>query len=299
LKTGDSENNIFGRTLNPHRLALTAGGSSGGEGALVALRGSLLGVGTDIAGSVRIPAQCDGTYGFKPSSARIPYGGQTTPSRAGSPGFLPSAGPLTNSFRDMELFCRAVISAQPQNVDSSCLGIPWRDVPTKERLVIGVLGEDPSLPLHPPVSRACSSAVSKLTAAGHNVKFLKNTPPLSAASRLSFAYFSLDSRNTRIQHILCSGEPRVNSVKNTAPQYPGRIPTVDELYDMNVERAKLIAEWDKIYLDNELDAIVGPGAPSTAVPHDTLRPPGYTMLWNLLDVRQNALMVDTTDIRAC
>jgi amidase len=42
--TADSENNIFGRTLNPHNLSLTAGGSSGGEGALVGMRGSLIGV---------------------------------------------------------------------------------------------------------------------------------------------------------------------------------------------------------------------------------------------------------------
>lgn len=46
LMTADSDNNVFGRTLNPHNTALTAGGSSGGEGALVAFRGSILGVGT-------------------------------------------------------------------------------------------------------------------------------------------------------------------------------------------------------------------------------------------------------------
>lgn len=48
--TADSDNNTFGRTLNPYRLSLGAGGSSGGEGALVAMRGSVIGVGTDIGG---------------------------------------------------------------------------------------------------------------------------------------------------------------------------------------------------------------------------------------------------------
>lgn len=47
---GETLNNVFGRTLNPHNTAFTCGGSSGGEGALIALRGSVLGVGTDIAG---------------------------------------------------------------------------------------------------------------------------------------------------------------------------------------------------------------------------------------------------------
>jgi amidase len=47
IMTGDSDNNVFGRTLNPRNKLLTAGGSTGGEGALLALRGSLLGVGTE------------------------------------------------------------------------------------------------------------------------------------------------------------------------------------------------------------------------------------------------------------
>lgn len=50
FKTADSHNNVFGRALNPWNTSLTAGGSTGGEGALIAFRGSPLGVGTDVAG---------------------------------------------------------------------------------------------------------------------------------------------------------------------------------------------------------------------------------------------------------
>jgi amidase len=71
----DSHNNIFGRVANPLNTAVTAGGSSGGEGALLAMRGSILGVGTDVGGSIRIPAMCEGTFGIKPSGERIPYAG--------------------------------------------------------------------------------------------------------------------------------------------------------------------------------------------------------------------------------
>ena len=49
---GETYNHVFGRTSNPHNISLTAGGSTGGEGALVAMRGSPLGVGTDIGGYV-------------------------------------------------------------------------------------------------------------------------------------------------------------------------------------------------------------------------------------------------------
>lgn len=83
MMTADSHNNVFGRVLNPYRRNLTAGGSSGGEGALIALRGSVLGIGTDIAGSIRIPALCCGTTGFKPSVRRVPYGAKLPPAEPG------------------------------------------------------------------------------------------------------------------------------------------------------------------------------------------------------------------------
>ncbi|CAG8955923.1 hypothetical protein HYFRA_00008776 [Hymenoscyphus fraxineus] len=67
MMTADSHNHVIGRTVNPHNTSLTAGGGSGGEGALIALKGSVIGFGTDLAGSIRIPAMCDGVYGFKPS----------------------------------------------------------------------------------------------------------------------------------------------------------------------------------------------------------------------------------------
>jgi amidase len=56
----DSDNWLFGRLRNPRNGDVTAGGSSGGEGALIAMRGSVLGVGTDVGGSIRIPAMCNG-----------------------------------------------------------------------------------------------------------------------------------------------------------------------------------------------------------------------------------------------
>lgn len=49
-KWGETHNNVYGRTLNPYNRSLTPGGSSGGEGALIAMKGSPLGVGTDIGG---------------------------------------------------------------------------------------------------------------------------------------------------------------------------------------------------------------------------------------------------------
>lgn len=63
----ETDNPLWGLTVNPKNSNLTPGGSTGGEGALLALHGSLLGLGTDIGGSVRIPAHINGLYSLKPS----------------------------------------------------------------------------------------------------------------------------------------------------------------------------------------------------------------------------------------
>lgn len=73
LLFGETKTNLIGQTLNPNNQLLSCGGSSGGEGALQALRGSTLGVGTDIGGSVRIPAAFNGIFSMKPTPERISY----------------------------------------------------------------------------------------------------------------------------------------------------------------------------------------------------------------------------------
>ena len=71
----ESANPLWGRTCNPWSTSHTAGGSSGGEGALLAVDGAAIGVGTDVGGSIRIPSGYCGIYGFKPGLGRIAYAG--------------------------------------------------------------------------------------------------------------------------------------------------------------------------------------------------------------------------------
>ena len=71
----ETSTNLYGTTSNPFNRTLTSGGSSGGEGALLGMRGSCLGIGTDIGGSVRSPAANCGLYSLRPTTKRIPYGG--------------------------------------------------------------------------------------------------------------------------------------------------------------------------------------------------------------------------------
>ena len=68
----EADNPLYGRTNNPWDLERAPGGSSGGEGALIAAQGSPLGLGTDIGGSCRSPAASCGVVGFKPTAGRLP-----------------------------------------------------------------------------------------------------------------------------------------------------------------------------------------------------------------------------------
>ncbi|KAF2169058.1 hypothetical protein M409DRAFT_21067 [Zasmidium cellare ATCC 36951] len=287
MMTADSDNNTFGRTLNPHRLSLGAGGSSGGEGALVAMRGSVIGVGTDIGGSVRIPALVNGTYGFKPTPNRIPYGGQAFVSRRGSPGFPACAGPLTNSFEDMEFFVRSIVDTKPWDRDATAIAYPWRSETANikpSKLRVGYFQGDSKFPIHPPVHRAIESAANVLAAAGHEVIPLEQTPPLDIALGLSTDYWSLDNTRTSMQHIKNGGEPLIPSLVKQGPTLTKKEDgySMDDLFEINVDAGEYKASWNSLWAQNKLDVILCPGAETTAVPHDTFGIPPYTLVWNLL-----------------
>jgi len=124
IMTADSDNNVFCRTLNPQNTALTAGGSTGGEGALIALRGSILGVGTDIGGSIRVPSVCNGIYGFRPSVGLVPHDGVRDLTVPGTDGVRSSAGPMATSMRDCALFLKSIAEGETWRYDSTVISMP-------------------------------------------------------------------------------------------------------------------------------------------------------------------------------
>ncbi|KAF6797481.1 Acetamidase 4 [Colletotrichum musicola] len=298
MMTADSDNNVFGRTLNPHKTALTAGGSTGGEGALISFRGSILGVGTDIAGSVRIPSLCCGIYGFKPTADRLPFAGQAYypfPKPGRLPGVTPVAGPMAQSADDLALLMEVVLKQRPWKYDSSVLDVPWRAADAAgawRRLRIGVMPEDPEYPFHPPVRRALEDAVSKLSAAGHEVIRLPPDASRSAglSGRLGFHYFAMTSPGG--EDLAAEiGEPLVASVARGVPTFsesgsPLITPGLDaagQLGEFLTHSAAYADRWRQTWVDHDLDVVVGPGAVSTATPHDKYGIPVYTVMWNVLD----------------
>lgn len=288
MMTADSHNNIFGRTLNPNNLSLTAGGSTGGEGALLKMRGSVLGVATDIAGSNRIPALCNGISSLKPTVGRIPFGNGVPPGRLGSPGSITAViGPTGHSVRDYELFMKTVLDNEPWEYDENVIGTPWRRVePVKTPLRFGLIRGHPKRPLHPSIARTLHTAATKLKEAGHSIVLLDDKiPDLWECTVLAWKYFLLDPKKTPVQRINAAGEPWVPSIATASlEELKGWEASLDQLWDMNVDRSKIMKKYHDLFVENKLDAVLMAGYQATAVPHDTYGIPVYTILQNLLNV---------------
>lgn len=102
-----ADNPVFGRTNHPHDPALTPGGSSGGEAVAIATGMSPGGLGSDLAGSVRIPAHFCGIAGLKPTTGRVPGEGQF-PTSTGPYGLGAVIGPMARSAGDLRLLFRVL-----------------------------------------------------------------------------------------------------------------------------------------------------------------------------------------------
>ncbi|KAI1750692.1 amidase signature domain-containing protein [Xylaria castorea] len=290
----ESDNNIFGRVLNPWNTMLTAGGSSGGEGALIAFRGSVLGVGTDLAGSIRIPSLCCGTYGFKPSTNRIAYEGQVMPFKEGILPIVPSAGPLANDVETLQIFMKAVIDAKPARYDATAIDVPWRstNILPRQSLRLGLLLEDPLFPLHPPVKEAIAKAAKVLRSYGHEVVLLDAAEcHVAEANQIAGGLLSLDTTPREI--IAAGGEPALPSMSMLAEQaksiewnFVPDLGAMDDLQKLGLlqsQRARLAEDWRKLWVKHRLDAVISPSAQNTAVEHDTFCWPAYSAFLNLLD----------------
>ena len=121
----ESYNHIYGRTNNPYDPKRIPGGSSGGEAALIAAGGSPLGLGSDIAGSIRIPAFYCGIFGHKPTNGLVPSTGHmpfeqplnlSLPLR-GAPLYM-GIGPMARCSRDLRLGLELL--AGPDGIDPGC-----------------------------------------------------------------------------------------------------------------------------------------------------------------------------------
>lgn len=150
LLSFESTNDVWGRCTNPHNKDYSPGGSTGGESALLAFGGSRIGIGSDVAGSVRVPAHFSGCYSLRCSTGRWPKMGMNT-SMPGQEGIPSVFSPMARTLDDLTYFTREFVKLGPWKFDHTVHPLEWRDkVETeyeeKKVLRVGVLrtdGEDP------------------------------------------------------------------------------------------------------------------------------------------------------------
>jgi Asp-tRNA(Asn)/Glu-tRNA(Gln) amidotransferase A subunit family amidase len=148
----ECNNPVWGRTVNPYNPAFTCGGSSGGEGACLALDGSALGIGSDVGGSLRMPASFCGIYSLKPTAGRVSGTGARGPA-PGAEAVKVSYGPMARSVEDLELFCRAIFGQQDP-VAYNIPPVPFREVELPKKLKFGYYFSSQYSSFHTTVRRA-------------------------------------------------------------------------------------------------------------------------------------------------
>ena len=189
LLSYECDSNVHGIATNPHNASNTPGGSSGGEGALIALGGSAGGIGTDIGGSIRIPAHFCGICGLKPSMSRVALRGSNP--KGGQEGVAPVAGPMARSVRDLTVLFRALTPGPqfPVGLDGMVNHVPFQEdcylaAKSKKHLRVAYYFDDGFVPASPACRRAVLEVVAALTREGHEC--VQWTPPNSEQIISSF-----------------------------------------------------------------------------------------------------------------
>ena len=166
----ETSSNLTGITTSPHNTNTSSGGSSGGEGPLLALRASPIGLGGDIGGSVRSPAGNCGIWGFKPTTHRLPNLGLAY-YMSSNEAIQGTSGPICPSFEGLNLFMKLILDTEPWKKDLSLYPLPWRDTKSyflrengQHQINIGVMWDDGVVKPSAPVTRALKELVNKLEA---------------------------------------------------------------------------------------------------------------------------------------
>lgn len=173
----EADNPLYGRTNNPWNLARSPAGSSGGEGAAVTAGYSALGLGTDIGGSIRIPAHACGVHSLKPTPGRLSLRGTGGEALYGRYAIADAAGLIARSVPDLRLGFSAV-------------GMPLESVSLRG-LRIGVYEDDGYFPASPAIQRAVREAGHILRLGGSSVEAFR-VPDVHEALDIFYGLLTVD-----------------------------------------------------------------------------------------------------------
>ncbi|CAG7923647.1 unnamed protein product [Penicillium olsonii] len=292
LMMTDSYNHVFKQSLHSHNTAFTSGGSSGGEGALVGCRGSVLGIGTDIGGSVRFPANIQGLYGLFPTIPRIPL------DDSGKREFLvnPAAGPIASSLESIELFMDSLAKGRPEMYDPACSPLMWSwdlaKIPQRP-LRIGYYVNDGNVRVQPPIEAAVRDVIHALKSAGHEV-FEWDCSTHGAAYKMWEQAMFADGGEKCRQLAEPSGEPLIEGLIMGTEKT--RL-SIAEAESFEQSKTQYQRNYLRRWADAGLDALIMPVQPWVSFqPKVWVRSKqylGYTAHWNLCNFASLTVPVTT------
>ncbi|XP_071421002.1 vitamin D3 hydroxylase-associated protein-like [Pithys albifrons albifrons] len=318
----DCSNPIFGQTLNPFNHQKSPGGSSGGEGALIAAGGSILGIGSDVGGSIRLPSSFCGLCGLKPTAERLSLSGVTGPVN----GILavPCAmGPMARDVDSLALCMRALLCEEMFQLDPTVPPIPFNGEVycSSTPLRVGYYDTDGYFPLPPCMRRAVKETRSALQAAGHQL--VPFSPPRipHVMTELFMKTFYADGGRAWLD--VFTGnivDPSLKAQVNTCkiprvvkkllalllkPLFPrladylsslSGMSSVKEMWNhhhqIQAYRSEFITRWKELHLDVVLCPILGP-AFTAGYPGKLLTAISSTMLYNVLNFPAGVVPVST------
>ncbi len=251
----NADNPVFGRTNHPHDAKLTPGGSSGGEAVAIATGMSPGGLGSDLAGSVRIPAHFCGIAGLKPTTGRVPGELQFPPS-SGPYSLGAVIGPMARSVGDLRLLFRVLSGDGGSEIQLKGIRVAW-------------YGDDGVVPVTEETSRAVAAAARSLADAGLVVEECR-PPHVERGNDLWLKLFSRASV-VQLRNVYAGREKEGGSFVrwrlSTADQTPA--PTLDEYIASWMERDRLREELLRWMETTPI--IVAPVGSTPAYEHDTLK----------------------------
>ncbi|KAF3917695.1 Acetamidase [Arthrobotrys entomopaga] len=306
----ETDSNLYGPTVNPFNRNLTCGGSSGGEGALGALRGSSLGIGSDIGGSIRIPSANNGLYGFKPTQNRLPI--SYINGVATFEGIQGTLGPISTTLEPLSLFMSTVLASKPWDTDNSLLPIPWRqelnfpvDTATgrTRKMKIGVMRWDGVVMPHPPITRGINEVVAKLREFPEQfeiVEWEQEAADTTLAWETITALWFADGGQGIYQELAKTEEPMLPLTEwivtlPTVPKQPGLM--IQDLWKHKADLAKVQQKWMAKWLAADIDVLLAPVGPGVAPRLQTAKYVSYTCMFNLVEYPAAVFPVSRVDER--
>ena len=271
-----SYNEIYGVTNNPFDLGRTPGGSSGGSSAALAAGYGALSLGSDIGGSLRMPAHYCGVYAHKPSYGLVPSRGHVPPPFPAIPSSadLCRIGPMARSAADLERLLDVI--AGPDELDD---GVGYRLAlpPARhERLAdyrVLVLDSHPLLPSAASVRTAIDLLATRLGKAGARSRARKRCSfPISSSGaglymRLLFSFLAANWPPEMYADVQkAAGGLAAGDVSLAAQRARGAVLSHRDWLAADRQRAGVRAQWRALF--GVFDAVICPTAPTPAFPHD-------------------------------